>query len=309
MNIGILLKYYRKLNNLSQFALAEEADINEKYYGRIERGESSPTIQILERLCKGLNVSLERLAFAKQWEHEYNSLILEDTKQYVVARFLREKPPRFLAEVDMCGKIIEVYVGNSAKVTKFIALNDKQVVLEPIENTDARCSYSLFAKDNGDIWLMLNLNKINDIFEEAYLAGGLRGYNIYGYGATEVQVEKYKADYYIESERMIIENKTIISNDDITCYPMEGTERSIIQLDNLYELLLKGYQVRYNFFILTPWTKQIIWNEEYKKTLQRNIDRGMRIQIYYLYYENFVLKTRAAKITNVEGESGLLSFI
>lgn len=36
MNIGLLLRYYRKLQNLSQNDLAERADINEKYYSKIE---------------------------------------------------------------------------------------------------------------------------------------------------------------------------------------------------------------------------------------------------------------------------------
>lgn len=52
MDIGIALRYYRKLGQLTQNQVAEEAEVNEKYYGEIERNESSPTIDRLEKICK-----------------------------------------------------------------------------------------------------------------------------------------------------------------------------------------------------------------------------------------------------------------
>ena len=47
MNIGLLLRYYRKLQNLSQSDLAERANINEKYYSKIERDENNPTYSVV----------------------------------------------------------------------------------------------------------------------------------------------------------------------------------------------------------------------------------------------------------------------
>lgn len=54
MNIGIALRYYRKISGLTQMQLAEKADINEKYYGELERDQSSPTINRLEKICMAL---------------------------------------------------------------------------------------------------------------------------------------------------------------------------------------------------------------------------------------------------------------
>lgn len=39
---------------MTQEQLADMAEVNEKYYGRIERNESCPTITVLEKLCKAL---------------------------------------------------------------------------------------------------------------------------------------------------------------------------------------------------------------------------------------------------------------
>ena len=52
------LKKIRLLEKLTQVELAERASINEKYYGRVERGESSPTLDIIIKLAIALNVNI-----------------------------------------------------------------------------------------------------------------------------------------------------------------------------------------------------------------------------------------------------------
>lgn len=58
MNIGKTLKNYRHRNNFTQFELAHSAEINEKYYGQIERNECSPTIEKLDMICKVLGIRM-----------------------------------------------------------------------------------------------------------------------------------------------------------------------------------------------------------------------------------------------------------
>lgn len=61
MEIGRILKYYRTVHNLTQSEVAELAGINEKYLGRIERGESVPTIDKIEQLCHAFDIRLSDL--------------------------------------------------------------------------------------------------------------------------------------------------------------------------------------------------------------------------------------------------------
>lgn len=56
MNVGIMLRYYRKLYKMTQSEVAELSGINEKYLGRIERNESVPTIDKLEQLCTAFDI-------------------------------------------------------------------------------------------------------------------------------------------------------------------------------------------------------------------------------------------------------------
>lgn len=61
INIGNALKYYRKLSKLTQVQVADMAGVNDKYYGEIERGESSPTLDRLEHISYSLGVDIQQL--------------------------------------------------------------------------------------------------------------------------------------------------------------------------------------------------------------------------------------------------------
>lgn len=57
-DIGQRLKWLRKFYKLTQIQMAERADIDDKYYGRIERNESVPTVSVIEKICNGLDITL-----------------------------------------------------------------------------------------------------------------------------------------------------------------------------------------------------------------------------------------------------------
>lgn len=61
MDLGRALRYYREMKKCTQWELASKAGVNEKYYGKVERNESSPTIYRLELICKGLNIEVSTL--------------------------------------------------------------------------------------------------------------------------------------------------------------------------------------------------------------------------------------------------------
>lgn len=58
MEIGKRLKFFRALYGLTQTEVAEKAGINEKYYGRIERDESVPTLDKVEMLCQAFDIRM-----------------------------------------------------------------------------------------------------------------------------------------------------------------------------------------------------------------------------------------------------------
>lgn len=61
MDIANRIKSYRKYLGMTQEMLASKAGINEKYYGRIERGESCPTIDYVLKLCDAMEIDVIEL--------------------------------------------------------------------------------------------------------------------------------------------------------------------------------------------------------------------------------------------------------
>ncbi|MFD1957597.1 helix-turn-helix domain-containing protein [Paenibacillus thailandensis] len=60
-SVGENIRKCRKLKGLSQEQLALRADINASYMGQVERGEKSPTIDVLGKIADALQTPLEAL--------------------------------------------------------------------------------------------------------------------------------------------------------------------------------------------------------------------------------------------------------
>jgi len=59
--VGERIRRIRKERNLSQEELAERSGIHANYVGQVERGEKNLTLETLEKIVLGLNISLEQL--------------------------------------------------------------------------------------------------------------------------------------------------------------------------------------------------------------------------------------------------------
>lgn len=65
--IGIILKKIRKEKGFTQEELASKASINEKYFGRIERNQNSPTLCKIFMICNALDIKVS--SFIEQIEN------------------------------------------------------------------------------------------------------------------------------------------------------------------------------------------------------------------------------------------------
>ena len=59
--LGYRIRYLRTQKGLSIEALALEAEINRNYLGDLERGTRNPTVVILNKIAKALEVDLSTL--------------------------------------------------------------------------------------------------------------------------------------------------------------------------------------------------------------------------------------------------------
>ena len=59
--LGYRIRYLRQNKGLSIEALALEAEINRNYLGDLERGMRNPTVMVLNKIAKALDVDLSTL--------------------------------------------------------------------------------------------------------------------------------------------------------------------------------------------------------------------------------------------------------
>ena len=61
IKLGVVVRKLREAREISRSTLAEISDVNEKYIGKIERGESSPSCFVLKKLSLGLKTELTEI--------------------------------------------------------------------------------------------------------------------------------------------------------------------------------------------------------------------------------------------------------
>ena len=76
--IGITVLIYRLRTGLSQFALGIEVQLSTNQIGRIERGETNPTVFSLSKIAKALNVDISEF-FIERSDKEQKKILNEIT--------------------------------------------------------------------------------------------------------------------------------------------------------------------------------------------------------------------------------------
>jgi len=59
--LGMRIRYLRKERHLSIEDLSLRSGVNRNYISDLERGKRNPSLNILNNICIGLNISLETL--------------------------------------------------------------------------------------------------------------------------------------------------------------------------------------------------------------------------------------------------------
>lgn len=94
---GELIRTHRKAQHLTQFELAEIADIDEKQLGKIERGVHYPSVPTFLKIIKALNIDVNVF-------YSENSKKIK-TEESKLMKLIRKSSPK---ELDTVCKIIEI---------------------------------------------------------------------------------------------------------------------------------------------------------------------------------------------------------
>jgi len=182
-------------------------------------------------------------------------------RDLVVGTFIKEEKNRFLCLVEVAGIETVCYIPSSCRLSNFMNLSGRQVLLKPNTSRKTRTEYSVFAVKHQRGFIPVNLSLANRIVEEQIIN---RRFSFLGKRKSiirEAMIDGYKADLFISDTQTVIEIKSILSFEKETVFPTVYSERALNQLIKIKELLKQGYTVHYMLISLNPVVKQITLNQ------------------------------------------------
>lgn len=203
--------------------------------------------------------------------------------------FKTEIKNRFLCTVNVDGIDTLCYIPSSCRLSNFINMNDRKVMLLPIKKKNARTKYSVYAIQYRHGFVPIGLANVNQVIKTDL---NRRLFSFLGNREIvfrEKCIDGYKSDLYIEDSDTVVEIKSILSFGKKALFPTVFSERANHQLENLRDLLMTGHKVCYMFISMYGGTKQITVNEEqteYCSLFRDCIEAGMMVRGFSLYMDN-----------------------
>lgn len=156
---------------------------------------------------------------------------------FVYGTFVQETKNRFLCTVAIDSVEVECYIPSSCRLSNFLDLQGRTVILTPNQDKTARTRFAVYAVKIGRQFILLNLSKPNRIIEAEIQKRRFSFLGKRDHVFHEKTIEGYKCDLYIENTKTIIEIKSILCFEETVVFPTVFSERGIKQLAKIAELL------------------------------------------------------------------------
>ena len=197
---------------------------------------------------------------------------------YVYGTFQNEIKNRFLCSVNIDGKDVICYIPSSCRLSNFIDMTGRTVLLRPIETPNTRNAYAVYAVKYRNGFILLNLAQTNRVIEAQIRRRYFSFLGVRKKISHEYKIGNYKADLFIHDTNTLIEIKSTLSFSKESTFPTVYSERAVKQLTEISRLLDEGYRACYILVSLNPSVKEITINseiEDYYKEFMKCIEKGM----------------------------------
>lgn len=200
--------------------------------------------------------------------------------------FIEECKNRFLCIVKINGVEELCYLPSSSKLSRFIELKEKEVLLTSNIGKNQRTKLTLHAVKTDEGPTLVNLNYINKLLYREFTKLG-NPYDYEGKVLCEKKISNtLKVDFLIDGEqKIIVEAKGILSEHSIAKLPSMKVDRAVAQLKQFEVILKTGFKVHYYIVLMSRKIQGIEFDETYKEfysIFKRCVRRGMNF---------FVLRT------------------
>ena len=176
------------------------------------------------------------------------------------------------------GKDAVCYIPSSCRLSNFIDMTGRTVLLRPIETPNTRTAYAVYAVKYRKGFILLNLAQTNRVIEAQIRRRYFSFLGVRKKISHEYKIGNYKADLFIHDTNTLIEIKSTLSFSKKSTFPTVYSERAVKQLTEISRLLDEGYRACYILVSLNPSVKEITINseiEDYYKEFMKCIEKGM----------------------------------
>jgi sugar fermentation stimulation protein A len=208
----------------------------------------------------------------------------------------KNRPNRFIAEVEINGVNEEVHVPNTGRC-KELLVDGAIVYLIPSDNPKRKTKYSLHFVMNRGKLVSIYSQEANSIVFDAIKSGKIKELSNYSFHSREKQVDNSRIDIYLANEEddccgmeflidsCYVEVKGVtLVEDDIAMFPDAPTERGTKHLNELIKLKKEGNRAVVFFLIQHPIANSFKPNWEndpkFSETLNKAYAEGVEILVY-----------------------------
>lgn len=213
-----------------------------------------------------------------------------------VKGIFKNRPNRFIAEVEVDGKLEIVHVPNTGRC-KELLVEDTVVWLKPADNPNRKTKYSLHFVVNKGVLVSLYSQQANSIVYDAIVSGKIKELSGYSHHQREKTVDNSRIDIYLANEEddccgmsflvepcyVEVKGVTLIVDGEAR-FPDAPTERGAKHLKELIKLKKEGNRCVVFFLIQHPagtffrpnWENDPVFSQ----TLNDAYENGVEILVY-----------------------------
>ena len=203
-----------------------------------------------------------------------------------VKGIFKNRPNRFIAEVEVEGKLEIAHVPNTGRC-KELLVDNAVVWLKPSDNPNRKTKFSLHFVENKGVLVSLYSQQANSIAYDAIINGKIKELSFYDFHQREKTVDNSRIDIYLanENEECYVEVKGVtLIVDGEARFPDAPTERGAKHLKELMKLKKEGNRCCVFFLIQHPLGKFFRPNWEndpvFSQTLNDAYEAGVEILVY-----------------------------
>lgn len=208
--------------------------------------------------------------------------------QNIMEGRFESRPNRFIAYVNLAGKLEKVHVKNTGRCRELLT-PQAVVYLEKSLNPDRSTAYDLVAVRKGERIINMDSQAPNQAVKEWLLAGGL--FSDVTLVRPETGYGKSRFDFYVETpeRKVFIEVKGVtLEQDNVVLFPDAPSERAVRHVQELTEAVRSGYESYLIFLVQMENVEYFTPNRETQPEFAEALEKARQAGVKLLAYDTLV---------------------